>query len=132
MDLTKRNVLFTLLIIILATAFTLRGKGGDVVSQIDGNMLGVGSAQGSQFIELSDITSVKLVENLPIGELLSGSDSGKVITGVFENDIYGVYHLYAYTKTGTYIVVKYKDGILVFNADNQKDTERIYNKLNVF
>lgn len=125
----RSSIFFAVLVIVIASIYMFAKGGGSIVSQVSEDMLGVASGRDSVFVELKDITSVELIKELDVGTHISGEETETTYTGTYENDSYDTYNLYAYTKTGEYIVVHHKDGVLVFNAMDRKSTESIYEDL---
>lgn len=125
----NRSIIIGALIIILAVTLFSRSGGGTIVSQIDDGVLGIGSTSGTVFIQISDMISAELVNDLDIGEPVSGGDTGAVYAGEYCNDAFGEYSIYAYEKTGAYIVIHHNNGITVFNSNSKKNTEITYTEL---
>ena len=84
---------------------------------------------GSTIVSLSEITSIKYVENFDIGKRNFGIETFKIDAGTYENEEFGVYKLYTYSKVDAYIIVHYGDKELVFNQSNIDTTKDIYEQL---
>lgn len=126
-----RSMLFmTIVFMVFTTVWAVTGNhSGSVISEVDPAMLGVAGDHDSVFIPMEDIVSVELTASWEAGECLSGESAERADMGTFRNEDCGTYRLYAYKDTGLYIVVRHRDGILVFNNSSRKLTEKTYEEL---
>lgn len=121
---------FLLVIFIIATIAAVSGRSGSVTVQLDEGMLGVlGSYGDPAFIQLEEITQVRLADTVAFGGMLEGEEKKNTLSGVYENDAFGTYTLHVYKESAPYIVVSYGGGILVFNQRTAKQTRDIYDDL---
>lgn len=63
---------------------------------------------------------------MDIGKKVEASEWDDGWCGIYKNGIYGVYTLFVYSGVSEYIVVYHKDGVLVFNCKNLRNTEKVY------
>lgn len=128
-----RSVTILLLIAIFAfgTIQALSGRNGSVIAQLDSSMLGVlGSPEQPVFVPFDSITQIRLADTVSFGECVEGEETQNTLSGLYENDDFGVYALHVYTKSSPYIVVSYGDGdTLVFNQKTEKQTREFYEDL---
>lgn len=124
------SALLMFLILAVFSALFWSGKGGTITFQMDQEMLGiVCQNRDPVFVSYEDIRQVELIDGFETGTALEASDWDSGWCGVYENEEYGVYTLYAYSGTGEYIVVRYDGGVLVFNLKKTKDTQKTYREL---
>lgn len=127
-----RGISALLMFMILAAffAFSLSKQSGAITFQMNDEMLGITCLQQDPvFISYEDITEVEMTGGLDMGEKRDALDWDSGWCGVYENEEYGIYTIYAYSNVNQYIVVHYTDGVLVFNLKKDKTTEKTYDKL---
>ena len=61
------------------------------------------------------------------GEMLEGSETKRVCSGLYRNDAFGDYQLHVQTKLDSYMVVRTADGVIVFNLESNDTTKELYN-----
>ena len=121
-------LLMILVIVVFMTVFM--SGGGSITVEMDASKMGIVCLnQTPIFIDYKDIVQVELVSALQTGSAISVQEWDNGFCGIYENETYGKYTLYAYSGTDQYIVVHYKDGVLVFNDKNRKNTQREYEEL---
>ena len=79
-----------------------------------------------------EVDSVELVEDFDRGTRVYGFGGSKLLMGTFESDTYGKYTLYAYTKCDYGVVVRSGEKTLIITGKDKAETEKIYEKLNLF
>lgn len=118
------------LIVVVQVRAAAGVSSGTISYGIDDKAVAVtGSTGTTAAVYLKDILSVEYVEGLEIGEALEAVQERDISCGQFQNDVYGVYSLYAYDQNPTYVVVKHADGVLVFNDKDSEATTKIYEEL---
>ena len=80
-------------------------------------------------IAYEEIDTVEYRTNINVGSRTSGFGSPKLSMGLFRNDEFGSYTLYAYTGAKEYIVLTSGDKILVIGMADGKDTQALYDIL---
>ena len=122
--------LLLLVIVALILLRTLGGESRSVTIGIDGKALGVAFTKTDPvFVPLSEIQEVSLTEKAVSGEAVEPLEWDEGFAGVYSNEEFGMYTMYCYFQTSECIVVKYKDGVLIFNGKSRKQTEAYFRKL---
>ena len=80
-------------------------------------------------INYDEIDSVELRDAFDFGVRKMGYGSAKLSMGVFQNDEFGAYTLYAYTGSKAAVVIKDEDKVLVITGKDSAETEMLYNTL---
>ena len=80
----------------------------------------------------NEVDSVELVEDFDRGTRVYGFGGARLLMGTFESDTYGKYTLYAYTKCDYGVVVRSGEKTLIITGKDKTETEKIYEKLNLF
>ena len=80
----------------------------------------------------NEVDSVELVEDFDRGTRVYGFGGSKLLMGTFESHTYGKYTLYAYTKCDYGVVVRSGEKTLIITGKDKVETEKIYEKLNLF
>lgn len=81
---------------------------------------------------LTDVKSVELgneFSSFDRGALQSGTEDSSCCSGTYINDALGEYQLHVNLKVDPYVIVRYTDGILVFNTPTANETTAFYTKL---
>lgn len=103
---------------------------GGVKVSIDNNELAVSSLLVSNTkIQISEIQSIELVENLDYGKRISGLGTIKMQLGSYENDQFGEYKLYSYSQVKTVILIRTNDSIIALNQKTYEKTKQLYDDL---
>ncbi len=79
--------------------------------------------------EYSEIDSVSYRDELDVGVRTNGFGSPRLSLGIFENDEFGQYTLYAYTGAEEYIVLTSNGKTLVIGLKNTSDTRALYESI---
>jgi len=77
-------------------------------------------------VPYTDIRSVKLTDRIDFGTKISGSDTVRVRSGIWKNESWGKYHLFAAKKAKDYFIVTTADSVIVFNYESTGVTEEMY------
>lgn len=119
-----------MLVIILAIIALQMGNSGSIAYEMDDvQMAVVCMDRGATFIPYEDITQVELISSFNMGAFIESQEWDSGWCGTYENEDYGEYTLYAYSETGSYIVVHHKNGVLIFNDKTEKSTDKAYREL---
>ncbi len=133
-DILRKNNWITYLISILIIGgvllFGIPADRVPMTQQLGNENFAIQGVQGDPiFVFYRDVRSVEERSQLDKGTVLNGTDTGRVWSGAYSNSEFGEYSLHAYVKVKKYIVVRYKDGVLVFNGNSEKDTDTLYSSL---
>ncbi len=77
-------------------------------------------------VDYSELDSVSYRKDLDIGTRTNGFGSARLSTGVFQNEEFGSYTLYAYTGADEFVVVTSNEKTLVIGMKYTKTTKQIY------
>lgn len=126
-----KTVSALLMVVILIVILALQlGSGGSIAYEMDDTQLAVACMDRKPvFIPFDSITDVELVETFSMDRTIEAAPWDSGWCGTYENEEYGTFTLYAYSGSGIYIVVKHKDGVLIFNDKSRKTTEKAYKAL---
>ena len=94
----------------------------DTDMEIDATMM-------NKTIPYSEIDSVEIVTDLDYGYRVAGTSNSKVLTGSFENDVFGRYYLAVYKDVSESIVVHTAEKVYVVNLVDSESTVNLYNEL---
>ncbi|MBQ9940908.1 MAG: SdpI family protein [Clostridia bacterium] len=79
--------------------------------------------------DYSEIDTIEYRDYFDTGFRKNGFGSAKLSMGIFQNDEFGSYTLYAYTDAKEFIVLKSDENILVIGMKNAQETRKIYDTL---
>ena len=77
-------------------------------------------------IEIGQIISVQLVQDMDVGEYVSGEDTKNVAFGIWESSELGEYFRCGEKDVADYILVTSEDGIVAFNNESNETTAALY------
>lgn len=80
-------------------------------------------------IDYSEIDTIEYRKNLDVGVRTNGFGSARLSMGIFQNDEFGSYTLYAYTGAKEFIVLTSETRTLVIGMSKVEDTQTIYDTL---
>ncbi len=124
----QMKVLITMVTLILAGIFILFV--GSVNVSISSNSVSVkGTFVSGTTISIKEITSIEYVDSLDIGSRQFGMGTLKMASGTYQNERFGSYKLYSYSKVNAFVIIHYGDKILVFNQSNVEKTKKLYNQI---
>ncbi len=76
------------------------------------------------------VEKLELKDGFDTGIRTFGLGSARLLAGRFQNDEFGDYTLYAYTRAKSHVIINTsKFGILVISGKTAEETEKIYNEL---
>lgn len=81
-------------------------------------------------VEYDSIDSIEYRESFDKGTRINGLGSLKLLAGIFENEEFGSYSLYSYTKDDSAVVIKSDGKILVISGKDKNETKQVYEKIN--
>lgn len=115
-------------LILIGTAFLMFT--GSVTIRCEDTALTVDATYWTDLtVDYSEIDTVEYRKNFDVGARASGFGSAKLSLGIFQNDEFGSYTLYAYTGAKDYIVLTSGEKILVIGLIDAAETQAIYNAL---
>ena len=109
-------------VIVLAISMTA----GHVDVSADDDSVSIDATMLHEDIPYDSITSVELREDMDYGSRVGGLGNSKYLSGNFENDEFGRYHLAVHRDVDTCIVVHHSGGVTVFNLGDEGSTESLY------
>lgn len=80
-------------------------------------------------VDYSEIDTVEYREDLDPGLRTSGFASARLSLGIFQNDEFGSYTLYAYTGAEAYVVITSGEKTLVIGLSDAEQTQSVYHAL---
>lgn len=112
----------------LTAAFCLLLTGGKIEYRIENTSVSAKTLLWKNLsIDLSDIESAQLRDDVDAGTRTNGFGSAKLSMGSFHNDEFGDYTLYRYNKCGTVLVLRLNDGsVTVLGGENSSEAETLY------
>ncbi len=78
-------------------------------------------------IEYSEIDTVSYYKELDLGVKVNGFNSARLLMGIFRNEEFGSYTLYARANAKEFIVLTSGDGTLVIGMSDANETQALYN-----
>ncbi len=119
-------IVSTILIVIAIVMLT-----GSIELSFGENSFKIDATYGADLdIAYSEIESVEYRKDLEIGVRANGFSSAKLSTGLFQNEEFGSYTLYAYTGAKEFVVMSSGEKTLVIGMSDAKATQEIYDKIN--
>ena len=120
-----KNLLLWLIVIAI---FALFMKPHHAVSTegFDGKLTVQGNSGYTIQIAYDQITGIELRDNLGYGILVSGVNQGKEMSGIWENEELGEYHLCINTTIDSCIIVYIGKEIYVVNYESERSTKSMY------
>ena len=128
---TGKTVSALLMVMIVVIILVINmGSGGSIAYEMDDTKLAVVCLnRGPVFVAYDAITGVSLADTFRMDRTVEAEQWDDGWCGIYENEEYGRFTLFAYSSAGTYIVVEYEDGVLIFNDKSEKSTRKAYEKL---
>ena len=125
-----RYFIFGLILFGVTIGISLIDSADDVKVTFDTETVQVLSDRYTMTIAYQDIQQVTLAQMPDAGTSVDGKDTVVLRYGVWNNDVWGEYHICADLDATNCIVVKIQDGrTLVFSSKNNANTESLYNEL---
>ena len=78
-------------------------------------------------VDYSEIDSIEYRKDLDVGVRTSGFGSARLSMGIFQNNEFGSYTLYAYTGAKEFIVLTSGTKTLVIGMSEAENTQALYN-----
>ncbi len=103
---------------------------GEITAVIEGDTLVVRATYYEESVlPLSQLHHIQLADHHDVGMRAVGFQSAKLKLGIFENDLYGVYTMYAYTNADSYIFINDGDRVFVLALKDAESTKALYEQL---
>ena len=103
---------------------------GSITVECQDTSFSVDSTYWTEFtVEYSEIDTIEYRKDLNIGGRTSGFASARLSLGIFQNEEFGTYTLYAYAGAEEYIVLTSGNKTLVIGMRNPAETQAIYRAL---
>jgi hypothetical protein len=107
--------------------YLLLARRDSISVAVQGDYLSLSYSAGGTFeIKYKDIHSVTEIQDLELGNYVSGSQTNQFKFGVWKNSRFGEYDLCIYTNVTRYIVIETKDRTYVLNFESADATESLY------
>lgn len=119
----RGGMIFTVIVFAAVGIFLTTGNVG--VSVEDGAVNIKASYWTDEQVKLSDIQSVTYREDFRVGSRMGGLGSFRLQEGNFQNEEFGNYTLYAYTKCKSYVVLETEGRMIVLNAQTPEETKAL-------
>lgn len=125
--LLKGSTLFTIVVLIFSAFVMFMGSINIEINEKDIHLSA--TLTPSKTVEYKNIQSIAQKEDFAFGTRSFGVGNSKISSGKFRNDALGNYDLYAYANNTNVIIIKTKDGYVVFNQEDTKKTDAMFDKL---
>ena len=80
-------------------------------------------------IDYSEVDTIEYRKDLDVGVRTNGFGSARLLMGIFQNDEFGSYTLYAYTGAKEFVVLTSGTKTLVIGMNDVEDTQAIYDTM---
>lgn len=103
---------------------------GSITVECQDTSFSVDSTYWTEFtVEYSEIDTIEYRKDLNIGGRASGFASARLSLGIFQNEEFGTYTLYAYTGAEEYVVLTSGEKTLVIGLSDPAETQALYQTL---
>ena len=124
----SKITIITVPLILVGVGFLLF-TGDIAVESTDNQLIITADYYSDLTVDYTEIDSITYRNDLTTGMRVNGFGSPKLSMGLFKNDEFGSYILYAYTGADEYIVITAGEKTLAIGMDDPKDTKILYNTL---
>lgn len=83
---------------------------------------------GDLEVAYGEVDAIEIRDDFDVGVRIMGFGSPRLSTGTFENEEFGRYTLYAYTKSEFYVIMKNGDDVLVVGG-SEEDMRELYDRV---
>lgn len=127
---TKTGIISAVLCVILLLALLVPIFTGDIEMEYGNETFTVNADYwGDYEMVYSSIDKIEYRESCDVGLRTNGFGSPRLLMGTFENDEFGTYTRYSYTKCDAAVVMDIDGRILVIGGEDTESTKEIYNQL---
>ena len=115
-------------IILIGTAILMFT--GNIVVHCEDTSLKINATYWTDLaVDYSEMDAIAYRKDLDVGVRTNGFSSVRLSMGIFQNEEFGSYTLYAYTGAKEFVVLTSGEKTLVIGMRDTKDTQEIYNTL---
>ena len=123
-------IVTVVLLLIMIPSFTVLMFTGDVTATCQQDALTVDSTYYDPItVKYEDVESIEFRETDTPGQRAMGFGSATLLLGTFNNEEFGNYTRYSYTKTNACIVMKVDGKVLVVGLESYEQTKALYDEL---
>jgi len=124
-------ILFVALIVVIAVLTMCESSTAIKLAYSD-ELMAISSKDYRINIQYTDVESLELVEAPDLGKVVDGKNRPELKSGVWENQVWGNYHLCFNPNATNCIVVHLKDGqTYVFNYNTNEATAETYQEFQI-
>ncbi len=100
---------------------------GDITVRCEDSSLQIDATYWTDIeVAYDELDSVEYRDELDVGMRTNGYNSARLLLGIFRNDEFGSYTIYAYTDAAEYVVLTSGEKTLVIGMRDAQDTHAIY------
>ena len=129
----KINLITIVVVIAVFLIYSMFFQTKTITAVMDDKSFVLAPLEGENIaFSLTDVESVELGDDFSAfdkGSLQSGTEDSSCCSGVYMNDTLGEYQLHVNLKVDPYVIVRYTDGVLVFNTETADGTTELYTNL---
>ena len=124
---TRRLLGVVLLVGVLFYFYLLSTNNEGISVAVKDDYMSLSCSSGESFdIRFKDILSVTEIQDLDLGNYISGTETKRCKCGVWSNRRFGEYNLCIYADVMRYIVVETSNGVFVLNLEGEDETDSFY------
>ena len=124
---TRRLLGVVLLVGVLFYFYLLSTNNKGISVAVKDDYMSLSCSSGESFdIRFKDILSVTEIQDLDLGNYISGTETKCCKCGVWRNGQFGEYNLCIHAGMMRYIVVETSNGIFVLNLEGEDETDSFY------
>lgn len=128
-DPKRRTVHWILIIITALLLFVLLFTGEIRVTCGDARLTVDNTFYSDQIIEYKRIEKIEYREACDPGVRANGFGSPRLLMGIFENEEFGLYIRYSYTKCDACVLLTVDDEIYAIGCETAEETEKLYEQI---
>jgi len=126
----KRRMINSILVILLAVIlFVLLFTGEIRVTCADARLTVDGTFYHDVIIEYENIEKIEYRENCDSGSRANGFGSPRLLMGIFENEEFGYYIRYSYTKCDACVLLSVNGDIYAIGCKTPEETKALYTEI---
>ena len=127
----RTSLVFALIMLALIVYGLFFQEKGAVEVVFNEEVFAISTEDEPIFVRYEDVESAELIpaDSFDAGEMLSGHEGKRYLQGSWRSDTLGDYRLSVNTRSASYILLRYTDGVIVFSANKTAQTEKVYQTL---
>lgn len=127
----RTSLVFALIMLALIVYGLFIQEKGAVEVVFNEEVFAISTEDTPIFIRYEDVESAELIsaDSFDAGEPLSGHAGNRYLQGLWRNEQLGEYRLSVNTRSASYVLLRYTDGVIVFSANKTTQTEKVYQTL---